>query len=1171
MPFDPSTATPVAEDAPFDPSTATAVADEPSTTDNQTAIKAPPDDDRKLLEELGINRGQGFAGARSDAQATGGSFQQKFVEPAAAATVEPSVKLPDIPDVGIPGTISGGVATGVMRGAKTTLESLTAPIGAVLAPLAEVKAVSPIAQSIVKAAEAYFAGETAKAGGAEAAKVVEAIKDPNATKADVAEHVVNATTALGFSTSLGVHATGVKLAGQPVKMDAIDEAGKPVQVELPADEAVRRIDEQAKADRASVYEQAGVKEEAPAPKMVDVPPAPAEPAFDPSSAKPVEGEFNPETAQPVQAEPTPAEPAPSSEVRFSVYREQKNAAGETQPGAVQLDRQQDETGKPMTDEQRGQFPSPEQILATDLPQGNYSLDEVNAAIEKKNQAAITDFGGPESDTYGIANRVNEARAKSGDIETVESGTSPGPEELVAQGRKLLREGETPDEAFTRALGIKDAGERIGFARAYGEQLFKKASDAADKFGTDSPEYAAAAKLDSDWVARIQPLKSDLARGFHALQGETEIDTGTFHGIRRAFQDLSGREFTPKEEVTAKKYVADQKEAQKAVDEIAPEFKKAIEDVVGPARKTVTQKVLSNLKDRYEAALERQKAKQGRVSAGLDPTDLKDYAEIGAYHLARGITDFAKWSEEMRVALGDAIRPHLEAIFGAAKKVYADAQKGELGNTVAGVYQRAKDYLDKGETNPSDVVAKIAADLGTTQADIWEKLATNKNVRAITDETFRRMAARRALTDAARNWIRDRSAPLAYRIATAPFRAGFRLATLGHGTVAPFTHSPTLGFNPGTFAIFWRNWARGFRLMGLRDAGAFHERVMNDLVRDPNYITARRAGLANEPHRAATDYEKAWMGGWLDKVGAIGNRGFDSLKLIRQDYFNQLWDKTAESQRTPLMAKLIADQVNHATGSVRAPYGPVTRALFFAPRLIASQFAHLVGDTAKAADAIRKGSNAAPEERAAAITHVKFLASVVGAYASALALNQGLLTASGSKQKINFTDPHQSDWLKFKAIGLNIAPVSGPLAMVRLLGNLLRIEFGTLEGAEKRGGKGEALFDAAKDFTRSKLSPTAGVLTDIVTGTDFQKRPLPFSKEKVPAYLRKEGIGKYTYGGYAATHLSPIPVSEAAREIWKQQGMGESRAGHLIRAILMGAEAATVGARVSPDYKVEGKK
>ncbi len=1152
MDFDPSSAESVAVAEPvFDAATAAPI--ETKASPEFDPASAQSIDARQALEDVG-----GLPKHR-EARAPG------FI---AETKAHDTSVLPELPST--EGTTLDPFQEGIGRAGYEAVRSLTTPqnIGIALATggLSELaQGGSALAKLALKGIGLGFGAEMASELPEKSRKAVAILQDPNASVAEKTQAVADPaiTASLSFlatKSAFGEHGAETKtgtetdvspqtkareelnaqLAGQTVKIQAQRPDGSTVDLEVPASHV------------AELYKQT----EEPAAAPVKAPKGEA--TFDPSSAESIAAQ------EPFVAETAKALGTPAPEVQYTVFPSEVHPeTGGKIPGYAQVETKTNEgRGEPLTDEQRAQYPSEAEVLATDLPKGQYTLEQVQEAIKAKAEAPpYNDFGSPESDTHGVANRVNEARAKSGDIAPVETGTSPGPEALIAKGREMLKEGETPDEAFTRAQTIPDAGDRLGFVRAYGEKLFKEASAAADKFGTDSPEYAAAAKLDSDWASRIQPLKTDLARGFHALQGETEIDTGTFHGIRRAFNELSGREFTPTEEVTAKKFVSDQKAATKAVEEIAPEFKKAIESVVAPARKSVSGKILSNLRERSDAAMARLKAKQGRVSAGLDPTDFKDYVEIAAYHLARGIDAGA----ELLKQFGEKIREHIPGILDAAKKTYADATKGELGNTVAGVYQRAKDYLDAGETNPSDVVAKIAADLGTTQADVWEKLATNKTVRNVTDETFKRMAERRALTDAARNWVKDRSAPLAYRVATAPFRAGFRTATFGHGTVAPFTHAPTLGFNPATFSIFWRNWAKGFKLMGLRDAGAYHERVMQDLVRDPNYITARRAGLANDPHRAVTDYEKAWMGGWFEKVGAIGNRGFDSLKLIRQEYFNQLWDKTPDSLRTPLMAQLFADDVNHATGTVKRSYGPVTRAVFFAPKLIASQFAHLVGDSAKAAAAIAKGSKASPEERAAAINHVKFLATAVGAYVSALALNQGLLSASGSKQKINFTDFHKADWFKFKALGLNIAPVSGPLAMVRLLGNLLRIEFGELEGKEKRGGKGAALLSTSKDFVRSKFSPTMGVAVDVATGTDYAERPLPFSKEKVPAYLRREGVGKYTYAEYATTHMTPIPVAEAAREVWKQQGMDESTIEHWIEAILMGVEAGAVGARVTPDY------
>src|SRR6185295_8824055 len=91
----------------------------------------------------------------------------------------------------------------------------------------------------------------------------------------------------------------------------------------------------------------------------------------------------------------------------------------------------------------------------------------------------------------------------------------------------------------------------------------------------------------------------------------------------------------------------------------------------PATKRVTR-IVEALKPRYEAALERQRAKVGRVSAGIDPTDFKDWAEIGAYHLARGIEKTAEWTQAMLDDLGETIRPHLDAIREQAEKLRSAA-------------------------------------------------------------------------------------------------------------------------------------------------------------------------------------------------------------------------------------------------------------------------------------------------------------------------------------------------------------------------------------------------------------------------------------------------------------------------------------------------------------------
>lgn len=79
------------------------------------------------------------------------------------------------------------------------------------------------------------------------------------------------------------------------------------------------------------------------------------------------------------------------------------------------------------------------------------------------------------------------------------------------------------------------------------------------------------------------------------------------------------------------------------------------------------KFVNKLDSAANAARERIKARQGRLTAGLDPTDLADHAIVGASHIAHLGLDFAKWSAKMVSEFGQGIKPHLDQIYDAARK------------------------------------------------------------------------------------------------------------------------------------------------------------------------------------------------------------------------------------------------------------------------------------------------------------------------------------------------------------------------------------------------------------------------------------------------------------------------------------------------------------------------
>ncbi len=146
-----------------------------------------------------------------------------------------------------------------------------------------------------------------------------------------------------------------------------------------------------------------------------------------------------------------------------------------------------------------------------------------------------------------------------------------------------------------------------------------------------------------------------------------------------------------------------------------------------------------------------------------------------------------------------------------------------------------------------------------------------------------------------------------------------------------------------------------------------------------------------------------------------------------------------------------------------------------------------------------------------------------------------------------------------------------LGIVRLFANLLHASIGKPTPAESRDSRASRIAVIAEKYGRGKLSPFAGFATDVAAQSDFQGRPLPFSNDKVPAYLRREGIGKYGYGEFAAQEFTPIPVSEAVREVWRKQGMDESTIAHWMKALSSAVIMGGTGARMSPDFQADKKK
>lgn len=481
-----------------------------------------------------------------------------------------------------------------------------------------------------------------------------------------------------------------------------------------------------------------------------------------------------------------------------------------------------------------------------------------------------------------------------------------------------------------------------------------------------------------------------------------------------------------------------------------------------------------------------------------------------------------------------------------------------------LWKRAKVMLEGGETDFDNIRSKLAIEFGIPIKRVTELLTESKGAKRVTEEMYQKMAKQRRLVTAAKNWLKDQSTPGWLKFARAVPRVFFIDKILGHGTVGMVTHAGINIFNPGAWRTYWPNFLRQYKLLGWHDQGAYHERMMQDLVRDPLYVTARRAGLANDPVRYHDDYQNSSMVKWLGKFGLTGNRGFDALKLFRQARFNQLWNSAAPKMQTPAYAKILADSVNHASGVVNMPFREWANWTFFAPKLESARWAWMFKDPAIAAKTFAGWRTATPEARQFAMSELKQKAAIAGTYYGLLALNQGILAANGSDQKVNLTNPRRADFMAFKVAGHNLGVVGPMLGMVRLFVNLAHAAGGKRGQVESLTPRAEEFGQIAEEYTRGKLSPFAGTVMDFASQSDFQGRPLPFSTDRVPAHLRRQRIGAYTWPEYLSTQFTPIPASEAIREVWRDQGMTEDQMQLYAKALGIGFVMGSTGARLSLD-------
>jgi hypothetical protein len=182
----------------------------------------------------------------------------------------------------------------------------------------------------------------------------------------------------------------------------------------------------------------------------------------------------------------------------------------------------------------------------------------------------------------------------------------------------------------------------------------------------------------------------------------------------------------------------------------------------------------------------------------------------------------------------------------------------------------------------------------------------------------------------------------------------------------------------------------------------------------------------------------------------------------------------------------------------------------------------------------------------------------------MALNQAVLHLFGSKQTINATDPTKSDFMKFKAFGVE-ASLGGLHTEAQLVGKLLALSWANEKALKEQypygQGKMGHLQSYITQYISGKLAPTIQRVQEGLTGENFMGRPLPWNPS--PGTPSKP---RMSWGEYLGS-IGPIPLSGLTRYFYdelRKRGSTVGDAASTIKALIITGLSLT-GMHAAEDY------
>jgi hypothetical protein len=502
-------------------------------------------------------------------------------------------------------------------------------------------------------------------------------------------------------------------------------------------------------------------------------------------------------------------------------------------------------------------------------------------------------------------------------------------------------------------------------------------------------------------------------------------------------------------------------------------------------------------------------------------------------------------------------------------------------------------------NVPDALEKVANDSGLSVQTIAKIIQSDSKLFSISKQAFSRQREAGAVKIAART-IAENGAPRNGTI-TRGYNDLRRLVLTGHSPVFPFTHARNLLYGPqAERQIFYGMVHDAWSFRGTGKGDFNHATAIAEMKSSPSYALKRAAGLDVEPgtlHKgdilispeSGTVLSKGAQkfGEWVAKsdIGkamrldpANATKTFDALKIGRSKLFDLYWDKTPPELKTEAYSRLLARDVNYATGSVGTPIKeaaqPVDRLvksasdatgnillsskLFYAKRMEAANIFRY--GPSRLSDLISKGGKMTPEERAIANLGLQRWARITATQLGILGANVAFAKAMGLKLP-NVTDPSKADWGRMK-IGNFVVPLSPLMEAVRE--PIRAVAAAVTKRSVYEGGK-----EAIRPVVNA-LTPGIQLTAEQITGKEpFSGRTVPSVRNVIqpPKKSNQPAMGA---GEYAATRFSPIAVSGGVHEFYqalRNEGVAPSISTAFIKAA---AGAATSGLAATHVYEEQEK-